>query len=280
MPEDKLTKKIEQIASSAGATDVALAFHDYAAGTSFDYQGDRWFHAASTIKVPVLLGVFAAIEEGDIPLDSRLHVRNRFFSVADGSPYRVAASRDAGSQVQAYVGRTMKIRELAKQMIVTSSNLATNLLVDLIGIDTLEQALENFGSEGIELKRGVEDEVAYERGINNRVTAIGLVKVLRAIEEASVSRQSSKEMLEILHAQEFRSGIPAGVPESARVANKTGEISTVAHDAGLVYLKDREPYALAILTQWDPSNTSKRRETLADLSRAVFEHLTESRADA
>ena len=103
---------------------------------------------------------------------------------------------------------------------------------------------------------------------------------LRVIEEEALSERSSRAMLEILHDQEFRSGIPAGLPDTARVANKTGEISTVAHDAGLVYLPGRRPYALAILTEWSTSSSAGRRETLASLSRAVYEHLCPRGSDA
>lgn len=280
MSENDLSERIEKIAKEAGAETVAVAFYDYERKTEWGHAADRWFHAASTIKVPVLLGVFAAVESGELTLDSRVHVRNRFFSAADESLFRVEASRDAGGEVQGYIGRTMRISDLAKQMIVTSSNLATNLLIDLIGLEPLTSTLEALGTHGIELRRGVEDEAAFAKGLNNRVTAAGLVRVLRRIEDAAISAESSRQMLDILHAQEFRSGIPAGLPDSARVANKTGEISTVAHDAGLVYLPDREPYAVSILTEWDPGNTSKRRDTLAELSRAVYDHLTRSSDDA
>jgi beta-lactamase class A len=120
----------------------------------------------------------------------------------------------------------------------------------------------------------VEDERAWEAGLNNRVTAKGLISVLRPIEEGTAfSVPLSARMLEILHDQEFRSGIPAGVPESARVANKTGEISTVAHDAAIVYLPDRKPYCITVLTEWEPG-ASGRSDTIARVSRAVYEHLT------
>ncbi|MGH7507203.1 MAG: serine hydrolase, partial [Longimicrobiales bacterium] len=117
-------------------------------------------------------------------------------------------------------------------------------------------------------------------GVNNRVTAHGLLAALRAIEEGrAVSEQASREMLAILHDQEFRSGIPAGLPDDARVANKTGEMSTVAHDAGIVYLPDREPYVLVVLTRWTPDAAARQR-TIAAISRAVFEHITEGDGDA
>ena len=82
-------------------------------------------------------------------------------------------------------------------------------------------------------------------------------------------------MLEILHAQEFKRGIPAGLPEDARVAHKTGEISTVAHDAGIVYLPSREPYALVVLTEFDEAEGGGK-DTIARISRAVYDHLADA----
>jgi beta-lactamase class A len=271
----ELTERIDSIAEAAGAQRVAAAFHDYESGAVWDCRGDEWFHAASTIKVPVLVGVFAAVEDHDLTIDSRVHVRNQFYSIVDGAPYRIDSSRDANSEVHSTIGKTMKLARLAHHMIVTSSNLATNLLIDAVGLDRVQRTLEELGIQGVELRRGVEDERAYEEGIINRVTANGLVQVLRLIEEKqAISAAACERMLEILHDQEFRSGIPAGLPDDARVANKTGEISTVAHDTGLVYLRGRKPYALAILTEWDAGRTSGRRDTLAKISRAVYEHLS------
>lgn len=278
--EDGLREEIERVGAQSGATAVAVAYHDYESGEDFSFRGDEWFHAASTIKVPIMVGIYAAAEAGAFELTSRVHVRNRFVSVADGLAYRVEASRDAGGEVQAQIGKTMRVRDLARQMIVTSSNLATNLLVDLTGLESLQATLDRLSIEGIELLRGVEDDAAFERGINNRTTALGLVRVLRVIEERRLSDAACVEMLGILHEQEFRGGIPAGLPEGARVANKTGEISTVAHDAGLVTLPHRAAYALAILSEWPPSVTAGRRDTLASLSRSVYRHLTREHPDA
>ena len=273
--KDALGERISGIAEEAGAQRVACAWYDYETRWDWDLHGDDWFHAASTIKVPILLGVFGAAHRGRLVLDSRVHVRNRFYSAADGKPFRVESGRDANSEVHRALGRTMKVNELAYHMIVTSSNLATNLLVDLVGIDEIRTAVKGLGVTGVELRRGVEDEKAWEAGLNNRVTARGLISVLRPIEEGTAFNvELSARMLEILHDQEFRSGIPAGVPDSARVANKTGEISTVAHDTAIVYLSGRKPYCITVLTQWE-TGTSGRSDTIARISRAVYEHLTE-----
>ena len=275
MPGDKLRAQIARVMTDAGAESVAVAYHDYETRTEWSYNGDEWFHSASTMKVAVLIAVFGAVAEGRFQLESRVHVRNRFLSIADGQPYQIESARDSNGLVHARIGRTMRVRDLARHMIVTSSNLATNLLVDLVGLDEIHRTLKELGlEEGIQIHRGVEDERAYERGILNLVTARGLLHALRLIEErAAFSTEASEEMLEILHGQEFNSGIPAGLPDTARVAHKTGEISTVAHDAGLVYLPDRRPYVVVILTRWAPE-TGGRQATIARISQLVHDHLT------
>lgn len=276
---DALQSRIEDIVGASGAEQVAVAFHDYETDTTWDANGDTWFHAASTIKVPILLGVFAAIERGDLAAYSRLHVRNRFLSAADGKPFRLDFGRDANAHVPSQLGKTMRVEDLAHHMIVTSSNLATNLLVDYLGLEEIRNTLQELDVHGVEVQRGVEDERAYEQGISNRVTASGLLSVFRPlVEQRGFSEESCRRMIEILHNQQFNSGIPAGLPDYALVAHKTGEISTVAHDAGIVYLPEREPYVLAVLTQWEPS-ASGRSETIAKLSRAVYQHLLQEEPD-
>lgn len=271
---DSLAARIEEIAGEAADEPLAVSVFDYATATSWSRLGDRWFHSASTIKVAVLFALFGAVDAGRFTPDSRLHVRNRFLSTVDGTPFRVSAARDADRAVHDAIGRTMRVDELATHMIVTSSNLATNLLVDLIGIESAQQMLARYGITGVRLARGVEDEKAFEESFNNQVTANGLVDLFRVIREGrGVLPDTAEHMLEILFAQEFRSGIPAGLPpavrQQARIAHKTGEISTAAHDAGLVFLPDREPYALAVLTEPGPG-TSNRMERVSRVSAAVY----------
>jgi beta-lactamase class A len=266
-----LFEQIARINEESGAKAIALAYYDYASETGLGFHAERWFHAASTIKVPILIALFGAIEQGRFKLEDRLHVRNRFYSVVDSEPFKVSTSRDANAAVHKCIGKTMKLEQLAEHMITTSSNLATNLLLDLVGVNEANAILKELGIEGIELHRGVEDEKAYEAGIYNRVTANGLLKVFRLIEDRSLfSPESSQKMLDILHKQEFKSFIPAGLPSDARVAHKTGEISTIAHDAGLVFLPDRKPYAVVILSEWD-ADKGGRSDTLAKVSRSIYQ---------
>jgi beta-lactamase class A len=270
---DALRQRIEVTARKSGARAVAVGLHDIESGAELQYEADRWFHGASTIKVAVLLAVYGEIDRGRLAPQSRLHVRNRFLSAYDGSPFRVLADRDADSEVHAAIGKTMRISELALHMIATSSNLATNLLLDLIGLESVQRTIDRFGLTGIDVRRGVEDEKAYDHGIVNRVTANGLVALLRLIaEERAYSPELSREMLDILHQQEFKKGIPARLPREVRVAHKTGDISTVAHDAGVVYAPERLPYVIAILTEW-AADTGSRSPTIAAISHAVYDAL-------
>jgi beta-lactamase class A len=266
----ELRGRFADLEEKSHAAAIGIAIADLETGAEFAFQGDRWFHAASTIKVAILVGVYGAIFRGELLPQSRVHVRNRFLSAYDGSPYRVRLDRDANPDVHREIGRTLRVSELADAMITTSSNLATNLLLDLVGLDVLQQTLERFGLTGVDLRRGVEDVMAFEHGINNRVTACGLVGLLRLIGEGhAFSPELSGQMIDVLHAQQFKSGLPAGLPTTARVAHKTGEISTIAHDAGLVYLPGRKPYAVAVLTEWERSG-SGRSATIAAASYLAY----------
>ena len=270
---DVLRQHVETTAQKSDARAIAVALHDTESGAELQYEADRWFHGASTIKIAILLAVYGEIDRGRLAPQSRLHVRNRFLSAYDGSPFRVLADRDADSEVHAAIGKTMRVSELALHMIATSSNLATNLLLDLIGLETVQRTIERFGLTGLDIRRGVEDEKAFEHDIVNRVTANGLVALLRLIaEEQAYSPELSREMLDILHQQEFRKGIPARLPRDVRVAHKTGDISTVAHDAGVVYAPGRKPYVIAILTEW-AAEAGSRSSTIASISHAVYDHL-------
>jgi beta-lactamase class A len=280
---DALYARLDALERSSGARSLSVAVYDTETHLSLRRDADRWFHAASTVKIAILLGVYASIHHGWLLPHSRVHVRNRFFSAADGSTFRVLADRDANAELHAAIGKTMRVDELALHMIATSSNLATNLLLDLVGLDTVQRTLDELHVDGIDVTRGVEDERALDHGIMNRVTADGLVQLLRLVaEERAFSSDLSREMLQLLHAQEFKRGIPARLPGAVRVAHKTGEISTIAHDAGVVYPPDRDPYVIAILTEWSPEATG-RSATIAEVSHAIFEMLTGesgSRTDA
>src|SRR5690242_18495644 len=106
---DAVRNHIDAAADTSGAQAISVAVHDTASGAELHYESERWFHAASTIKVAILLAVFGEIHRGRLAPQSRLHVRNRFLSAYDGSSFRVLADRDADAEVHAAIGKTMRI---------------------------------------------------------------------------------------------------------------------------------------------------------------------------
>ncbi|MDQ6861855.1 MAG: class A beta-lactamase-related serine hydrolase, partial [Verrucomicrobiota bacterium] len=171
------------------------------------------------------------------------------------------------------VGRTAKIADLAESMIIWSSNLATNLSLDYIGHQYATEILRQAGVNGVHLRRGVQDEKAHEAGLNNETTADGLVQLFAALRGDFLSKKNRERVIHILLEQKFTSMIPAGLPAHATVAHKTGEISTACHDVGIVYLPEREPYIVAILTEVDPAKNG-HRETVKKISEAVYAAVT------
>jgi len=270
--EVSLYRSVRKIRQEHGLENLGISFYDAETTIQWSYNADHYFHAASTMKLAVLLGVFRQIDRGELSLDAPVHVRNRFTSIVNQEPFMLDLGRDADPDVYGHLGRTLTVRELAYWMITKSSNLATNLLVDVVGIPTIQQALDELDIDGVRVLRGVEDQAAFQAGLNNEVTANGLLKMLRLIADGKAYSQKACEgMLNIMLDQQYRSGIPAGLPKAARVAHKTGNISTVHHDAGIVYLEGRKPYVLVILTQFTAE--TGRGTAVAEVSRDIFNTL-------
>ena len=268
-----LREACERILSESKAVASAVALHDYETGLRLSINADRPFHAASTMKVAILLAVGRAIDERRLEPGDTLHVRNRFLSAIDSTPFRIDAESDGYPQLHRLIGRTAKISDLAEWMIVSSSNLATNLLLDYLSVDYVREVLVAAGVNGMELRRGVDDTKAFEKNFNNETTAEGLGKLFATLRGDFLSKASRDMAINILLQQRFNSMIPAPLPAHASVAHKTGEISTACHDAGIVYLPERDPYILVVLTEV-LAESNGRRETIAKISEIVFQALT------
>ena len=248
---------------------VGIALRDDATGTQWELRGDRVFHAASTMKIPVMIEVYRQAEIGRLALTDSIPVVNRFRSIVDGSPYSI--EDDSDDAIYDRLGGHMTIRALVDNMITVSSNLATNLLIDVIDADTIQATAEQLGVETMQVLRGVEDIKAYRQGLNNTATANDLATLLVALRDGvAVSAEADAEMVAILQAQQFDDMIPQGVPPGTEVAHKTGWITGIRHDAGIVYPADAPPYVLVILTEGvdDPDAAAA---LVADLTRVIHE---------
>ena len=228
--------------------DVAVAFRTLDGGPAWFRDADTPFHAASTMKVPVLITLYRQAQAGRLRLEDSMPIRNEFASLVDGSPYRLEAADDSESDLYQAVGSSRTLAQLADLMITVSSNLATNLLIERLGIAAIQAEVHALGADGMQVLRGVEDSKAFQQGLNNTTTARALQTLMTAIAEGrAVDAGSSRAMLSILERQTFNDGIPAGLPAGTRVAHKTGEITKIQHDAAIVY--GPRPFVLVILTR-------------------------------
>ena len=252
---------------------IAVSVIDLASDRRLGLRDTVSMHAASTMKVPVLIELFRQAEGGRFSLDDSVPVRNEFRSIADGTRYTLDPVDDSDSLVYTWVGARRTIRELARHMIVRSSNLATNLLIDLVTPDSVRRTLHAIGADGMHVLRGVEDGPAFRAGLNNTTTADGLARALEAIARCRItSRRACEEMADILAAQEFNEMIPAGLPPGTRVAHKTGWITGIQHDGAIVYPPGRAPYVLVVLTR-GIRDTTRAARAGADISRLVWNAL-------
>jgi beta-lactamase class A len=275
---DSLRSKLEQrITATTGAV-VGLYYKSLKNGELVTIQPDSSFHAASTMKVPVMIEFFRQVERKGIAEGQPILLINQFASIVDGSPFSVAPLDDSDSTMYLRVGERVPARELVERMIVRSSNLATNAIIALIGAQNANATAHSLGATRIQVLRGVEDGKAFQKGLNNTTTARDLGVLLETIEKRTAgSPRACAEMLEILSRQEFNDEIPAGLPPGTRVAHKTGSITGVHHDAAIVYLPNQSPYVLVVLTK-NIQDDRVARTLIADLSRLVYEHVTRSTA--
>lgn len=259
----------ERIAAEGSQVRVGVAFHDLQTARRIELGDGAPFHAASTMKVPVLYELFQRHDNGELDVEALLPVRNTFRSVHDGSPFTLDTDQDTG--LLAALGGQRSARSIAHGMITVSSNLGTNLLLEWLEPGRVQATLDRFGAGGMQVRRGVSDLPAFEAGFSNETTAAGLLRVMELVARCEgVGQEACADMHQILEEQTYRSEIPAGLPEGIRVGNKTGSITGILHDAAIIHPEGRSPWILVVLTQGfeQPGQASA---LITDLARIAYE---------
>ncbi|MGB8473732.1 MAG: serine hydrolase [Candidatus Acidiferrum sp.] len=262
------TTEVQELIQKSGA-DVGIAFGTLDGKTKWFLHPDETFHAASTMKIPVMIELFHQVQEGKLKLDDPLPIKNEFHSLVDGSVFTLVAGDDSDADLYKAVGETRTLRQLCELMITVSSNFAANLLIEKLGVDNIRATVHSLHADGMNVLRGVEDEKAYEKGMNNTTTARGLFQLLNAIAHGeAVDQDSSRQMIEILERQKFNDGIPAGLLAGTRVAHKTGEITKIHHDAAIVFAP--RPFVLVILVR-GIEDTKVSAALMANITRVLYQ---------
>ncbi|MBS1842320.1 MAG: serine hydrolase [Acidobacteria bacterium] len=227
---------------------MGIAFRTLDGKEEWYSRADEAFHAASTMKVPVLIELFHQVKQGTLKLSDTLLIKNEFHSIVDGSIYKLDAADDSEAELYKAEGQTRTLEQLAELMITVSSNFATDLIVEKLGVENIRAEVHALGADGVNVLRGVEDQKAFDKGLNNMTTARGLAILMTAIAQGkAVDKESSEQMAAILKRQKFNEAIPAGLPAGTVVAHKTGDITKIHHDAAIVYAK--RPFVLVLLVR-------------------------------
>jgi beta-lactamase class A len=226
----------------------AVAFKDLTTGEFLFINEKEHFHAASTMKTPVLIELYNQANAGKFTLEDSLVVKNEFKSIVDGSSFSLSPDDDSDQELYEQIGKKRTIAALAYDMIVVSSNLATNIVIELVDAKKVTQTMRSLGAMDIEILRGVEDQKAYDQGMSNTTTAYDLLLIFEALANRElVSSKASDEMITILQDQHFNGISPAHLPKDVKVAHKTGSITGVHHDSGSSILPDGRLYVWVVL---------------------------------
>ncbi len=275
-PLENVKSEIEKLIAASGAEIVGLAVYDIETKQTMLINERAGFHAASTMKLPVMMEIFRLADRKKIGLNEQVEIKNKFYNIVDGGEFRLSRDDDSDQEIYNRIGGTMPVIELVDRMITWSSNLATNLLIEKVKAENVNALMRQLGANDIQVLRGVEDARAFQAGRNNTTTAYDLMLLLRLIAENKfLNKRSCEKMVEILSAQRFNDGIPAGLPRATRVAHKTGDITKHHHDAGIVYLPGRKPYVIVALTK-GIAEQKRSGKLIADISRAVYQSLNQS----
>lgn len=268
---EQLKQKIDsELGRQTGV--FAVAFKDLTTGKELLIREHEEFHAASTMKTPVMIEVYKQASQRKLSLADSIAIKTEFKSIVDESPYQLKASDDSDTTIYRAVGTKRTLTSLVHDMIIWSSNLATNLIIERVGAQNVTQTMRDLGAKDIQVRRGVEDNRAFAKGLNNTTTAYDLMVIFEKIATGkAVNPEASKAMIATLLDQKFNTAIPGKLPESVKVAHKTGSFKGVRHDSGIVFLPDGRKYVLVLLSKGIQDDTATCGE-MATVSEWIYQY--------
>lgn len=255
LPEERINKQIKGFDGTIGIA-VKLLYD----GASFFHKADEIFHAASIIKIPILVELFRQVDERIVSLDERIILKDE---------YKVGG---AGILHELHQGIVLTVRDLVVLMIVLSDNTASNILMDLVKMDNVNRLMFDIGMKRSSLNKKFMI-ILEDSSIRNEMTPNDTLLILEKLYKGEIlSKESTYEALDILMRQQYRDKIPLYLPEDLKIANKTGEVTGVRHDAAIVFLENY-PFILCIFTK-DCKNHLIADKTIATISKDIFLELS------
>lgn len=252
----------------------AVAFKDLSTGGEILINATDRFHAASTMKTPVMIEVYKQAAEGKFSLDDSVIIRNEFKSIVDSSLFSLNPEDDSDKELYHHTGEKRTLSQLVYDMIIVSSNLATNMVIEMVNARQVTQTMRAMGADSIQVLRGVEDSKAFQKGLSNTTTALDLMIIFEKMATGkAVSMEASQAMIKILLDQRFNDIIPARLPKDVKVAHKTGDITGVRHDGGIIFLPDGRKYVLVLLSK-QLEKPEAGIAAMAEVSEMIYQYMT------
>jgi beta-lactamase class A len=260
MKKETLERKIRQRAARLeGIMGIAVKSLDGA--FEFFAHEHEVFHAASIIKIPILIELYRQIEEQIVAIDRKVVLADE---------HKVAG---AGVLHELHAGLVLTIKDLAILMIVVSDNTASNMLIDIVGQENVNCLLRELGMKNSALRKKFMIELA-DRSIINFISPYDAMMLLEKLYEGEIlSRPATAEVLDILSRQQYREKIPLLLPEDLQIANKTGEVTGVRHDVGIVFLENH-PYVVSLMTK-DVVDPLEADRAIAEISKKIYDYFCE-----
>lgn len=276
------TKTGEKVARILSPHSRAFSIYaiDPLTGFRLEINPDVYYHAASTFKAPVLFASVHLMQEGILKMNDPVPVKNEFPSIRSKTPFSVPVGNWSKDQTPAKIGREVPLSFLLRDMIEYSSNIATNLVLEKIGIKDVEREIKEIGIKDIELRRLVYDLSAHERCIDNMLSARSLAELYRTLDNPDIWEKESRDyLLETLALPIHRETFPALITDDIQLAHKPGSTGQVVHDAGRFLPPDGQPYYLAVMTAYyDDKETI--RESIAEVSLLICNTIMERRGSS
>lgn len=227
------------------------------------YNEKKIVPSASLIKIPVMAEIMRQIKEGKLSLKQRIRV-GRDVKV----PFSILTMLEDDNQYS--------LNDIMTLMIVQSDNTAANILIDLAGMDNVNNLIKMMGLEDTILQRKMMDYNARKEGRENLTTALDMAKIMELLYKGEViDKKSSDHMLDIMKKQLDTSMMMLNIPDETVVAHKTGELDYLEHDAGIVYLKDME-YIFCVLV-WDAVTNNYARQAIGSISEVVYNYFVKEK---
>ncbi|TKC18381.1 serine hydrolase [Robertmurraya kyonggiensis] len=227
---------------------------------SYEHDSERMYSSASLIKVPILIEAFRQYENGVFSLGDFVEIRKDL---------RVGGS----GVIQALEQSSWMIKDLKTLMITVSDNTATNMLIELLGIDSVNDSIELLGLKKTKLQRKMMDFSAVQEGKDNYTCAADMIRCLKVIDESGfLKEESCREAKLILRHQQFHKILGLLDQEQGYMGSKSGSLPGVEHDCAIIGVQGKTAY-VAILIDQIPEGKSGTL-TMQEIGRAVYDAMT------